>query len=84
MTECIVEYQKCAYIVIFPDGSSILLQTDYDQAAFAVSCGLIKAPDDWDGCPSKLKEWGDVDLEDISECPDAYLEVAERTETCKA
>ena len=78
MVDCIVESHFGAYVVSFPDESSILLQSDTDQAAFAVSCGLVKAPKNWDGSPSKLgKAWKDCDLEDIHECPDEYLALAE-------
>lgn len=77
MISCEVEYHHTAYIVRFEDGKSLLLQSDWDQASFAVSCGLVQAPDDWDGSPTKLGQaWIDCDLEDITECPDDYHEVA--------
>ena len=66
---------------VFSDGSTLLLQTDYDQAAFAVACGAIQAPDDWDGLPSKLGEcWASFVASSIVECPDCYLDVAEQPE----
>src|SRR5262249_36783349 len=67
---CSVEAYLSAWLVTFDDGSTLLLQSDYDQAAFAVACGAIQAPPDWDGLPSKLGEaWGDFDASSIVECP---------------
>jgi hypothetical protein len=64
--------------VEFDDGASVLLQSDYDQAAFAVSCGAIDAPSDWDGSPSRLgPAWWDFDPGDIDQCPDDYRELAD-------
>ena len=78
MVPCSVISHYGSYIVEFDNGKSILLQTDYDQASFAVSCGLIKAPRDWDGLPSKLGQaWIDCDMTDIQQCPEEYLENAE-------
>ena len=82
MVPCSVDIELCAYIVTFDGvfgrpGKTILLQSDYDQAAFAVNCGLLKPPDDWDGCPSTLDGWEDADLTDIDKCPEEYLDVAE-------
>ena len=77
MTNCTVKTHFGSYLVDFGDGMSLLLQTDYDQAAFAVSCGLIEAPDDWDGCPEKLGQvWIDCDITDIEKCPLDYYDVA--------
>ena len=78
MVPCSVTSHYCSYIVEFQDGRSILLQTDYDQASFAVHSGYIVAPKDWDGCPSKLgKAWIDFDMTDICQCPEDYLDIAE-------
>lgn len=78
MVACTVETHFTAWLVTFDNGASLLLQTDWDQAAFAVACGAIDAPPDWDGCPSKLGEaWADLDPSTIGECPDDYLDVAE-------
>lgn len=77
MIPCTVTYEHTSYNVQFENGKSLFLQSDWDQAAFAVSCGLIKAPDNWDGVPSKLgKAWEDCELSDITACPDDYLEQA--------
>jgi hypothetical protein len=52
--------------------------SDYDQAAFAVSCGAIDAPADWDGSPSRLgPAWWNFDPSDIDQCPDDYHDLAE-------
>ena len=82
MVPCTVETHYGAWLVKFEDGSSLLLQTDYDQAAFAVNCGAISAPEDWDGLPSRLgKAWEDFNPEDIGWCPDDYLALAEMEDT---
>ena len=77
MIKCSVESHHSAYIVtIEENGKTVLLQTDSDQVAFAVSCGLITAPDGWDGSPDLLgKAWEDCNLEDITECPNSYYYV---------
>jgi hypothetical protein len=78
MVPCSVETHYGAWLVTFDDGASVLLQSDYDQAAFAVSCGAIDAPADWDGSPSRLSpSWWDFDPGDIDQCPDDYRELAE-------
>ena len=78
MIKCSVKSHYSAYIIEFEDGKSHLIQSDYDQASFAVNCGLITAPNDWDGCPDKLgKKWEDCDLEDIDECPEIYYDMAD-------
>jgi hypothetical protein len=77
MVPCTVESHYCAWLVTFDDRSSLLLQSDYDQAAFAVNCGAIEAPADWDGQPSRLgSAWVDFDLDAITACPDDYLDLA--------
>lgn len=80
-TRCHCSYHYSALLVTFYEGrrkSTLLLQTDYDQASFAVSCGLIKSERDWDGIPSKLGQaWLDCNLEDIDYCPDEYRGMAE-------
>jgi hypothetical protein len=78
MVPCEVETHFGAWLVTFDGGETLLLQTDYDQAAFAVSCGAIQAPAEWDGLPSKLgKDWACFDPSTIDGCPDEYLDVAE-------
>ncbi len=77
MNNCTVISYHGVYLVEFEDGKSILLQSDYDQAQFAVDCLKVEAPEDWDGCPSKLgKAWIDCELTDIEECPDFYYDIA--------
>lgn len=77
MIPCTVENHHSALLVTFEDGSDMVLQSDYDQVAFCVDCGLIKAPSDWDGRPSTVPEWVDCDPTDITECPDHYKEQAD-------
>jgi hypothetical protein len=78
MVNCTIEHHYSSIIVHFDDGKSTLIQSDYDQAAFAVNCGLIQAPQDWDGCPDKLGQaWIDCDLEDIENCPEEYYSMAD-------
>ena len=75
---CEVEDHYGAWLVKFRNDKSVLLQTDYDKAAFAVDAGVIAAPSDWDGTPSSLGEsWVDLDTDSINHCPDYYLDVAE-------
>ena len=82
MVACTVETHYGAWLVRFDDGATLLLQSDFDQAAFAVHCGAIQAPPDWDGLPSKLPAdvWGNFDPATITQCPDDYLDVAEPQE----
>lgn len=71
LVNCEVYQHRFGYIVVsFPDhhDKELFLQSDWDQAAFAHACGLIDTDD-----PSLLAE---VDLEDINQCPDDYLDVA--------
>jgi hypothetical protein len=78
MVPCTVSSHHSSYIVEFEGGKSKLLQSDYEQVYFAVASGFLNAPRGWDGSPSKLgKSWEDFNMEDISECPEEYLENAE-------
>ena len=78
MKPCTVGYHYGAWLVTFSDGRTLLLQGDWDQAGFAVSCGAITAPPDWDGSPSGLgDEWAEVDATEIDSCPDEYWILAE-------
>ncbi len=64
--------------VTFTDNKTIYLQTDYDRAAFLVGCGLVDAPDNWDGQPNNLPDtWIYAEEDDITECPDEYYDIAE-------
>lgn len=76
MITCEVEQLKYGPIVVsFPDHPDfeLFLQSDWDQASFANACGLIESSD-----PQLL---ADVDLEDITQCPDEYLSVASNGRT---
>jgi hypothetical protein len=78
---CEVEYHHGAWLVAFQDGTDLLLQSDYDQAAFAVACGAVDAPRNWDGQPSTLpypQQFYDMDCSDIYACPDCYHDIAEQ------
>jgi hypothetical protein len=84
MVNCTVESHYGTYIVTFEDGKTLLLQSDYDQAAFAVACGLVRAPDNWDGSPSDLGEaWENCEMTNITKCPGDYYNVVETTITTK-
>jgi len=77
MVRCTVEGHYSAWLVTFDNGASLLLQSDYDQAAFAVGCGAIAAPGGWDGTPSALgPAWAALEPSAISWCPDDYLALA--------
>lgn len=78
---CEVESHFSAWRVTLENGATILLQSDYDQAAFAVACGGVEAPEDWDGLPSKLgDDWIKLDPSLISACPAEYRDLAELEE----
>ena len=79
MIKCEVNEDRFGNLeVTFDDNTSIYLQTDYDRSAFAVNCGAVKAPEEWDGCPSNLPDgWWEIDFEDITKCPDYYINSAE-------
>jgi len=82
MAACSVETHFSAWLVTFDTGETLLLQTDYDQAAFAVNCGAIDAPENWDGLPSKLgPDWDSFDPSTIGACPDDYRDMAKLEET---
>jgi len=50
--------------VVFDNGKSIYLQTDYTRGQFAVDCEVVVAPENWDGQPSNLPElWWAEDFE---------------------
>lgn len=72
--KCNVSQNKMGHLTVsFDDGKTFYLQSDYDIAQFAVDCGLVIAPKDWDGIPFNLPEkWYDEDFESITECPDDY------------
>lgn len=80
-TRCHCENHHSALLVEFYRGRrrfSLLLQTDYDRASFAVHCGLIPIDSDWDGSPGSLGEaWTNCDLTDIEYCPTEYFDIAE-------
>jgi len=77
MVPCTVEGHYSAWLVTFDNGATLLLQSDYDQAAFAVACGAVSAPADWDGTPSALgPAWAALEPSAIEWCPDDYLDVA--------
>ena len=79
MIKCTVEEDSMGHLTVsFENGKSIYLQGDVDRANFIVQCGLFKAPDDWDGCPTSLDgDWWDVDTESITECLEDYERIAE-------
>ena len=81
MIPCTVTRGPVGYLVEFEDGRTLLLQSDYDYVNFGVSCGVIPAPNNWDGRPSTLRnEWWEYDLEEITKCPEDYYDIAELPE----
>lgn len=79
--DCEVENHHGAWLVTFDDDSTILLQSDYDQASFAVNNGFIVAPKDWDGSPSNLgAAFYDFDCSEICYCLCEYMEQSEMSE----
>ena len=77
---CDVEEHHSAWLVTFDDGCTLLLQSDYDQAAFAVSCGAVESTPGWDGSPSKLPDpqaFYDLDCSSITSCLEDYQAAAE-------
>lgn len=64
--------------IIYSDGKTVFLQTDWDRANFGVSCGMIQAPEHWSGIPDELPEnWWERNWEDIIQIPSYYREFAE-------
>lgn len=85
MVPCRVENHHTAWLVSFPAKRlDCLLQSDWDQSVFLSrsldSRGkpLVATPRDWDGRPSTLPGFGEVDESDIRYCPDDYLDLVER------
>lgn len=79
MCRCSVEvrYDDGAWLVTFTDGSSLLFESDYDKAAFAVNCRKIKPPVAWDGNPQRLNpRWRNLDARTIRRCPERYESLA--------
>lgn len=76
MVPCDVSHYASVWKVTFADGSTLLLQTDYDQAAFAVDSGALKAPESWDGRPSTLPGFVDLDVSEIDQCSEEYYDQA--------
>lgn len=76
LVPCSVTTHCGSYLVTFKNGSRLLLQDGCDQATFAVDCGFIDAPTNWNGAPSSLPGWGDRELCDIRGCPGQYAELA--------
>jgi len=76
---CTVDEDRMGNLTVkFEDGTSIYIQSDWEKAEFGVDCGIIKAPDDWDGQPDKLPdEWWEKDFDSITECSDYYKNSAE-------
>ena len=57
----------------FADGSrGLILESSSHIAEFAVLCGLVKAPENWDkSCMSLPRGWDiDIDFNEITECPE--------------
>ncbi len=72
MVRCEVEEDRIGNISVFIEGhkgKSLFFQSDYDQASFACNCGLIETSD-----PELLEG---VDLEEITQCPDDYIDQLE-------
>jgi hypothetical protein len=76
MIPCNVEQLRYGPIVVtFPDSDKeLFLQSDYDQASFAHGCGKISTDSPSD------KDFVGLDFEEITECPEEYLDVAESAE----
>jgi hypothetical protein len=69
MVRCEVTEDRIGNITVTIPGhkGELFMQSDWDQASFACNCGLIETSD-----PLLL---ADVDLEDITQCPDDYIVV---------
>ena len=79
MINCTVEENRMGHLTVtFENGKSIYLQEEQRRAEFGVSCGLVKAPDNWDGQSSNLPDsWWEKDFESITKCPSYYILSAE-------
>ena len=67
MVRCEVNQHRFGYITVTIEGheGELFFQSDYDQASFACNCGHLGDSD-----PALLVE---IDLEDITQCPDEYI-----------
>lgn len=67
------------WAVSFPGypGRSLYLQSDWDQAAFAVNCGAVTPPPAWRQPLPCLPGFAELDPTTIESCPDDYLTVAQ-------
>jgi hypothetical protein len=80
MVPCRVEWHGPALLVTLDDGRDILLQSDWDQVAFCVNCGLFTSEqlEHYNGSPSDLGDaWVDCDPTLIEACPEEYAELEE-------
>lgn len=79
MISCAVVENRMGHLTVtFPSVKNMFLQSDYDRAAFGVSCGAIRADNDWDGRPSNLPDkWWEIDWDNIASCPEEYENQAE-------
>lgn len=75
---CEVENYMGSLMVTFEDGSSLLLQSDYEQASFCDSCGLFSHETQGDSVHNP--DWPDCDPTSIWYCPDDYLDQADPPE----
>lgn len=76
MIPCLVEEYYTAWLVTFKGGDTLLLQSESDQASFAVNSGAISAPKNWDGTPEFLGTvWEKFNPTRIRMCSDEYLSV---------
>ncbi len=77
MVECDVVRNNLGHLTVDFGDCGLYLQTDYEITAFGVNCGLIPAPENWDGSPSSLDvNWWEYDFEEITKCPREYREMA--------
>ena len=79
LINCRVTEDKMGYLtVVFDNGKSIFLQEDSRRAEFGVACGIIEAPENWDGLSGHLiGNWWEKDFEAITQCPSYYILSAE-------
>ena len=80
MVPCrVIRHTFGPWVVDFLQASNrtLFLQTDFDQAAFAVGTGTLKAPKNWNGDIDVLgSAWEHFDPEAIQFCSDEYLPFA--------
>ena len=65
-------------ITIYFKNKSLYLYTNEDLSNFAVDCGMIEPPENWNRkCETLDYDWWNIDWDSITKCPEKYEKRAE-------